>query len=115
MPMLKFTENKQNVNFYKSLPKLHVRLRVRHGIRETFEKVSGKFDQRFYGKYTKNLWDEIASKSTIISLFTENIDNFSRSHSQLEPSYQPQKHNETQIAQVLLDDQPFTVPRKVVK
>ena len=86
-----------------------------NNIRETVEKVSEKFDQIFYREYTKNLWDEIASKNTIICLLTENINNLSRSHSQSEICYQPQKHNETQNNQILLYDQPFTVPRKVAK
>ena len=81
-------------------------------IRETIAKVSQKFDQIFYREYTKNLWDDIASKNTIISLLTENINNLSRSHSQSETCYQPQKHNKAQNTQTLLDDQPFTVPRK---
>ena len=84
-------------------------------IRETIEKVSQKFDPLFYRDYTKNLWDEIASKNTIISLLTENINILSRSHSQSETCYQPQKLNKAQNTQVLLDDQPFTVPRKEVK
>ena len=36
-------------------------------------------------------------------------------HSESETCYQLQKHNEAQNTQVLLDDQPFTVPRKVAK
>ena len=59
-------------------------------IRETIEKVSQKFDQIFYREYTKNFWDEIASKNTIISLLAENINNLSRSHSQSETFYQPE-------------------------
>ena len=59
----------------------------------------------FYREYTKNLWDEIASKNTIISLLAESINNLSRLHSQSETCYQPQKHNKAQNTQVLLDDQ----------
>ena len=33
-------------------------------------------------------------------------------HSQSETCYQPQEHNKAQNTQVLLDDQPFTLPRK---
>ena len=76
--------------------------------RETIEKVSEKFDLIFYG-------DEVASKNTIISLLTENINNLSRSHSQSEISYQPQKHNKAQNTEVFLDDQSFTVTGKVTK
>ena len=82
---------------------------------ETIEKVSKKFDQIFYREYTKNLWDEIASKNTIISLLTENINNLSRSRSQSETCYQPQKHNKAQDTQVLLDDQPLLYPEKKQK
>ena len=57
------------------------------------------------------MWDEIASKNTTISSLTENINNLSRSHSQSETCYQPQKHNKAQNTQVLLDDQPFIVSR----
>ena len=60
---------------------------------------------KFYREYTKNLWDEIASKNTIISLLAESINNLSRLHSQSETCYQPQKHNKAQNTQVLLDDQ----------
>ena len=84
-------------------------------IRQTVEKVSEKFDQIFYGKYTKNWWDEIASKNTIIDLLIENINNLSRPHSHSETCYQPQKHNEVQNTQILLDDQPFIVTTKVAK
>ena len=45
---------------------------------ETIGKVSGKFDQIFCREYTKNLWNEITSKNTIISLLTENINSLSR-------------------------------------
>ena len=70
---------------------------------ETTEKVPEKFDLIFYREYTKNLWDEIASKNTSISLLAENINNLSHSHSQSETCYQTQKHNEAQNTQVLLD------------
>ena len=40
---------------------------------ETIEKVPEKFDLIFYREYTKNLWDEIASQNTSISLLAENI------------------------------------------
>ena len=63
-------------------------------------------------EYSKNLWDKNASKNSVISLLTENINNLSRSHSQSETCYQPQKHNKAQNSQVLLDDKPFTLPRK---
>ena len=33
------------------------------------------FNEIRYREYTKNLWDDIASKNTIISLLTENINN----------------------------------------
>ena len=46
--------------------------------------IDQKFDQMFYRKYTKNLWDRIASKNTVISLLSENINNLSCSHSQSE-------------------------------
>ena len=84
-------------------------------ILETVEKVSQKFDQILCREYTKNLWDEIASKNTIISLLTENINNLSRLRSQSETCYQPQKHNKAQNTQALLDDQPFTEPWKETK
>ena len=51
-------------------------------------------------EYSKNLWDKIASKNSVISLLTENINNLSRSHSQSETCYQPQKHNKAQNSQV---------------
>ena len=61
------------------------------------------------------MWDEIASKNTTISSLTENINNLSRSHSQSETCYQPQKHNKAQNTQVLLDDQPLIVSRNKAK
>ena len=76
------------------------------------KKVLQKFDQIFYRKYAKNLRDEPTSKNTIISLLTENINNLSSSYSQSETCYHPQKHNKAQNTQVLLDGQPFTLPRK---
>ena len=123
-PVLK-SQNQQNVNFLQESSqtlleaefislKCYIKDEL-NDIRETIEKVSQKFDQIFYREYTKNLWDEIASKNTIISLLTENINNLSRSHSQSETCYQPQKHNKAQNTQVLLDDQPFTLPRKEAK
>ena len=121
-PVLKSSQHQENVNFShesSETPLKAVFLALKcfikdelNDIRETIEKVSQKFDQIFYREYTKNLWDEIASKNTIISLLTENINNLSRSHSQSETCYQPQKHNKAQNTQTLLDDQPFTVPRK---
>ena len=118
--MLKSTQNRQNANFLQescqTLLKaefLALKCFIKgelNDIRETIEKVSEEFDQIFY---TKNLWDEIASKNIIISLLTENINNFSPSRSQSKTCYQTQKHNEAQNTQVLLDDQPFTVPTKV--
>ena len=51
-------------------------------IRETIEKVSEKFDQIFYREYTN-----------LTSLLTENVNSLSRSHSQSQTYYQPQKHN----------------------
>ena len=140
-PVLKSTQNQRNANFLQEISKLKSTQNQQNtyflqessqtplkaeflalkcfikdelnDIRETVENVSEKFDQIFYREYTKNLWDEIASKNTIISLLTENINNLSRSQS--ETCYQPQIHNEAQNTQVLLNDQPFTVPRKVAK
>ena len=111
-PMLKSTENQQNANFLQktsvlkstqhpqnvnfSQESFRTQLKAEflalkcfikdelNDICETIEKVSQKFDQIFYREYTKNLWDEIASKNTIISLLTENINNLSRSRSQSE-------------------------------
>ena len=80
-------------------------------IRETIEKVLQNKNLIKYREYTKNLWDKTASKNTIISLITENINNLSPSHSQLEACCKPQKHNKAQYTQVLLDDQPFSLPR----
>ena len=105
-PVLKSTLNQQNVNFLQESSqtlldaefialKCYIKGEL-NDIRETIEKVSQKFDQIFYREYTKNLWDEIASKNTIISLLTENINNLSRLHSQTETCYQPQKHNKVQ-------------------
>ena len=42
------------------------------------------------------------------------MNNLSRSHSQSETYYQPQKHK-AQNTQVFLDNQPFTLPRKEAK
>ena len=92
--MLKSTQNQQNVSFLQDSSqtlleaefialKCYIKDEL-NDIRETIEKVSQKFDQIFYREYTKNLWDEIASKNTIISLLTENINNLSRLHSQSE-------------------------------
>ena len=123
--MLKSTQNQQNTHFLQEPSQTPLKAEFLalkcftkdelNDIREIIEKVLEKFDQIFYREYTKNLWDEIASKNTIISLLTENINNLSRSHNQSETCYQPQKHNEAQNTQVLLDYQLFTVPRKVVK
>ena len=123
--MLKSTQDQQNVNFSQESSEtllkaefLALKCFIKdelNDIPETIENVSQKFDQIFYREYTKNLWDEIASKNTIISLLAENITNLSRSRSQSETCYQPQKHNKAQNIQVLLDDQPFTVPRKKAK
>ena len=123
--MLKSTQNEQNANLLQesSLTPLTaeflvLKIYTKHelnNILENIEKVFRKFDQIFYREYTKNLWDEIASKNTIISLLTENINNLRHSHSQLETRYKPQEHNEAQNTKVLLDDQSFTVPRKVAK
>ena len=101
-PVLKSTQNQQNVNVLQEssqtplkaefLPlKCFIRDEL-NDIRETIETASQKFDQIFYREYTKNLWNEISSKNTIISLM-----------------------NEAQNTQVLLDDQPFTVSRKEAK
>ena len=124
-PVLKPTQNQQNAHFLQDSSQIPLKAEFLalkcfikdelNDVRETIEKVSEKIDQIFYREYTKNLWDETASKNTIISLLTENINNLSRSHSQSETCYHPQKHNEAQNVQVLLDDQPFTVPRKVAK
>ena len=122
---LKFTQNQLNANFLQESSQtpskaefLALKCFVMDELDNTvenFKKVSEKFDQQFYREHTKNSWDEIASKYTIINLLTENINNLSHLHSQSETCYQPQKHNEAQNTQVLLDDQPFTVPRKVAK
>ena len=118
-------QNQQNVNFLQEPS--HTLLEAEflvlkcliknelNDVRETIEKVSQKFDQIFCREYSKNLWDEIASNNIIISLLTENINNLSRSPSQSETCYQPQKHNKAQNTQVLLNDQPFPLPRKEAK
>ena len=90
-PRLKSTENQQNIKpftritrtkiYSKSIPIessqtikgwiFALKYFIKYGlndIRGTIEKVSQKFDQIFYREYTKNLWDEIASKNTIFSL-----------------------------------------------
>ena len=113
-PVLKSTQNQQNAQFLQKSSQTPLKAEFLtlkcftkdelNDIRETIEKVSEKFDQIFYREYTKNLWDEIASKNTIISLLTENINNLSRLHSQSEACYQPQKHNKAQNTQVLLDN-----------
>ena len=122
--MLKTTQHQQDVNFSQESSQTPLKAKflalkcfIKEGLNdicETIEKVSQKFDQIFYRECTKNLWDEIASKNTIISLVTENLNNLSRSRtrSQSETCYQPQKHNKAQNTYVLLDDQPFTVCRK---
>ena len=119
--MLKSTQNQQNANILQESSKNPLKadfLPIKcfviyelYNISENNKKVSEKFDPKFYREYTKNVWDEIASKNTIINLIKENKNNLSRLRSQLEACY----HNEARNSQVLLDDQPFTVPRKVAK
>ena len=121
-PVLKSTQNQQIVNLSSQTPLKAEFFALKRLIKdelndicETIEKISQKLDQIFNREYNKNLWDEIAWKNTIISLLPENINNLSRSHSQSETFYQPQKHNKVQNTQVLLDHQPFTLTRKEAK
>ena len=73
-PVLKSTQNQPNINFLQESSQTPLKLEYfalkyfikdkLNDIRETIEKASQKVDQIFYKEYTKNLWDEIASKNT---------------------------------------------------
>ena len=73
-PVLKFTQNRQQFLQESSQTPLKAEfLAIKcFVIDELYNlvKILKRF-QRFYREYTKNLWDEIASKNTIINLLTK--------------------------------------------
>ena len=74
--MLKSTQNQQNVSFLQDSSQTLLEaefIALKCYIKDELNDI-----RETYREYTKDLWNEIASKNTIISLLTENINNLSR-------------------------------------